>query len=193
MFISYRSGVHHRVLASADMYGRAPVTALLSGRLTPDDDPAALTDLLIVFAWPPTSSARSCPARVARSLAAKIWRGGAAASTPSSAHPSRPSWTSCTPDLVSAVLTGLVSRGAHVLVVSTDGDAAAAELREFGLHRHVHGAALDVRNLAGYLLEHRCRRDRAVFVGHCERDLATAARAGYEIVGLCDYPPSARR
>jgi phosphoglycolate phosphatase-like HAD superfamily hydrolase len=158
------------------MYGRAPVTALQADRPTPDDEPATLTDLLLVFSWPPTSSARSYPARVARALAAKL----------SSAHLSSPAWTCCTPDLVSAVLTGLASRGAHVLVVSTDGDAAAAELRGLGLHRHVHGAALDVRNLAEYLLDHRCRRDRAVFVGHRERDLATAARAGYEIVGLCD-------
>lgn len=91
------------------------------------------------------------------------------------------------------MLTGLAGRGAHVLVVSTDGDAAAIELRELGLHRHVHGIALDLRNLAEYLLGHRCRRDRAVFVGHRERDLATAARAGYEIVGLCDYLRSDQR
>ncbi len=168
------------------------MTALPVDRLTSDDDPAALTDLLIVLTWPPTSSARSCPARVARSLAAKIRRAGAAAvGTRSSAHSSRR--TCCTPDRVSAVLTGLASRGAHVLVVSTDGDVADAELRELGLHRHVHGIALDVRNLAEYLLDHRCRRDRAVFVGHCERDLATAARAGYEIVGLCDSPRPVKR
>lgn len=176
------------------MYGRAPVTALRADGPTPDDEPAALTDLLIVFSWPPTSSARSHPARVARSLAAKLCRVGAAAvGTPSSAHFSRPARSCCTPDLVSTVLTGLAIRGAHVLVLSTDGDAAAAELRGLGLHRHVHGAALDVRNLAEYLLDHRCRRDRAVFVGHRERDLATAARAGYEIVGLCDFARPAKR
>jgi hypothetical protein len=176
------------------MFGRAPVTTLRLDSLTLDDDSAALTDLLIVLSWPPTSAARSYPACVARSLAARICRAGAVAvGSPSSAHPSRSAWTCCTPDLVSAVLTGLASRGAHVLVVSTDGEAADAELRGLGLHRHVAGVALDLRNLAGYLLDHRCRRDRAMFVGHCERDLATAARVGYEIVELCGSSRSGKR
>jgi hypothetical protein len=178
------------------MGGRVPAMTLPANRPTWDDGPSAFTDLLVVFGWPLTSSARSYPARVARSLAAKLGRPGmATVGTRSWVNSSRPapSRTCCRPEMVSAVLTGMASRGAHVLVVSMDGEAADAELRGLGLHRHVAGVALDVRNLAGYLLDHRCRRDRAMFVGHRERDLVTAARVGYEIVGLCDSSRSGKR
>jgi hypothetical protein len=98
--------------------------------------PLDLMDLLVVVVWPGTGRA---------------------------ARPCGPA-----PDLA-PVLTGLATRGAHLLVVSAAGaEELFAALRDAGLLPHLRGAAgalRSQRDLRAYLLDHRCRRDRAVFVG----------------------------
>jgi phosphoglycolate phosphatase-like HAD superfamily hydrolase len=92
------------------------------------------------------------------------------------------------PDLA-PVLTGLATRGAHLLVVSAAGaEELFAALRDAGLLPHLRGAAgalRSQRDLRAYLLDHRCRRDRAVFVGGDEAAARTAAWAGYAVGSPC--------
>jgi hypothetical protein len=118
--------------------------------------PLDLMDLLVVVVWPGTGRA---------------------------ARPCGPA-----PDLA-PVLTGLATRGAHLLVVSAAGaEELFAALRDAGLLPHLRGAAgalRSQRDLRAYLLDHRCRRDRAVFVGGDEAAARTAAWAGYAMGSPC--------